>query len=66
MELFDFGLGQDIQGSNSKNGTKGKIEEIQGGNHHMIHEIDSIRERNSEEIFYTDSKGQVRFGNPSE
>ncbi|MFX1284688.1 MAG: hypothetical protein ACFFB5_13600 [Promethearchaeota archaeon] len=34
IELFNFGLDQDIEGSNTKNDTKGKIEQVGGTNDH--------------------------------
>ena len=36
IELFDFRSRQDIQGGNSKNSAKRKVEEIEGSNHHSV------------------------------
>ena len=34
IKLFDFRLRQDIEGRDTKNGTKGNIEQIESANHH--------------------------------
>jgi len=34
IELYNFGLRQNIERSNTKNGTKGKIKQVQRANHH--------------------------------
>ena len=36
IELFDFGLGQDIEGCDTKDGAKGKVEEVERTNHYSV------------------------------
>ena len=40
IELFDFGLGQDIESGDTKKGTNGKIEQIEGRNHYYLTKAD--------------------------